>query len=483
MDTKILIAEDNPADAEIVEYTLRQAGMEFAARRVDTEEGFRDELARFSPDIILSDYDMPGFNGTEALKIRKELRPDVPFILVTGAIGEEAAIEVLTGGATDFVFKNRLSRLVPAVKRALAEAREHRKRREAEEERDLLLAELEARVRERTRELQAEIEQRKQAEAAAQREKDRFAALVNSISDEIWFTDIHKLFKLANPSVLKEFGFTSLTNMDVRQFLSTLEIYNSDGSPRPVDESPALLALRGEIIKDREEFVRTPATQKLRCRLASASPVRDTEDRIIGSVMVIRDVTDSKQAEADLLIQRELLESVVNNMPAGAIIVRGFDLRILLFNPAFRVIASGKDITNKTVQEVWPEIPTRIINLFKEVLDTGRSHHSVDEPFLLRRASGGPPEQRYFSWSLFRVRLPGDEWGILTTLWETTDRKIMEESLIRAKEDLECKMQQRTAELAEINEFLAAEVRKQRPTEKKAHTTRKGSRTSRTRPS
>jgi PAS domain S-box-containing protein len=470
MSTKVLIAEDNPADFEIVEFTLRQAGLEIAAQRVDTEEDFRSALTQFSPDIVLSDYEMPGFNGVEALKILKELRPDIPFILVTGAIGEEAAIEVLTGGATDYVLKSRLSRLTPAVERALAEAREHRKRKEAEADRDLLLSELEARVRERTRELQEEIEQRKLAEAAAHQEKDRLAALVDSISDEIWFTDNQKIFKLANSSVLKEFGFTSMTNIDVRQFLKTLEIYNPDGSPRPVDDSPALRALRGEMVKDQEEIVRTPATQKMRYRQVSASPVKDMEGRIIGSVMVVRDVSDRKQAEEDLQIQRELLESLVNNMPAGAMLIRGFDLRILLANPAFQKIASGKIVNSRTILEVWPELEPRIVDLINQVLATGRPHNAVDEPFQVRRSKGSPPERRYFSWSLFRVRLPGDEWGILATLWETTDRKCIEDSLIRAKDDLESKVQQRTAELAEMNESLTAEIQERKRAEKKLRT-------------
>lgn|GEM_PF-3055589 len=469
MKTKILITEDNPADFEIVEYTLRQAGLEFTARRADNEGDFRKELDGFCPDIVLSDYDMPGFTGTEALKILKELRPDVPFILVTGAIGEEAAIEILTGGATDYVLKGRLPKLAPAVERALKEALGHRKRREAEAQRDLLLAELEARVQQRTRELQTEIEQRRAAEAAAEQEKDRLAALVDSISDEVWFTDINKLFKMANPPVLKEFCFTSMANIDVRQFLKTLEIYNADGSPRPVDDSPALLALRGEVVKDREEYVRTPATREMRCRLASASPVRDADGRIIGSVMVVRDVSDRKQAEEDLQIQREMLESVVNNMPSGAMIIRGFDLRALLVNPAFQKIASGRVLMNKTILEIWPDLEPRIVESINQVLATGRPYKAVDELFQVSRSPGGPLQKRYFTWSLNRLRLPGDEWGILATLWETTDRKLMEDSLIRAKDELENKIGLRTTGTAEMKET-------KEKTGKKPRTARKSSR-------
>jgi len=475
MGMKILIAEDNPADFEIVEYTLRQAGLEFTARRADNEADFRKELGLFSPDIVLSDYDMPGFNGTEALRILKELLPDAPFILVTGAIGEEAAIEVLTGGATDYVLKDRLPKLAPAVERALKEVREQKRRREAEAQRDLLLAELEARVRQRTRELQAEIEQRKLAETAAEQEKDRLAALVNSISDEIWFIDLNKVFKMANPTALREFGFTSVTNIDVRQFLKTMEIYNADGSPRPIDDSPALLALRGEEVKDREEYVRTPAAREMRCRLASASPVKDAEGRIIGSVMVVRDVSDRKRAEENLQIQRELLESVVNTLPSGAMIIRGFDLRVLLVNPAFQKIASGKVATNRTILEIWPDLEPRIVENIIEVLATGRPYKAVDELFVSRAEhAAGEPQKRYFTWSLNRLRLPGEEWGILATLWETTDRKLMEESLIRAKNDLENRITGQSAASAEAEgtKGLGTAVKRPRRARKPSRTDR-----------
>lgn len=131
-EIRILILEDNPDDAELMEYHLREAGLVFTSRLVDTGRQFRDALVEFSPGIILSDYDLPGFSGSQALRIAKDSCPDVPFILVTGAIGEESAIEILTSGATDYVLKNRMSRLAPAVTRALQEVRERKDREKAQ---------------------------------------------------------------------------------------------------------------------------------------------------------------------------------------------------------------------------------------------------------------------------------------------------------------------------------------------------------------
>ncbi|MFZ3137752.1 MAG: PAS domain S-box protein [Thermodesulfovibrionales bacterium] len=146
-ELRILILEDVPADAELEEHELRKAELVFISKVVDTRESFLKALDEFSPDLILSDYELPAFDGIAALRIAKEKSPDVPFILVSGKVGEEFAIEKLKEGATDYVLKNNLKRLAPSIKRALQEAEEiaerKRLRRELQESEKLyrLLAE------------------------------------------------------------------------------------------------------------------------------------------------------------------------------------------------------------------------------------------------------------------------------------------------------------------------------------------------------
>jgi DNA-binding response OmpR family regulator len=164
---RILILEDNPADAELIQFELKQAGFIFTSKVVMTEEDFVRELQEFSPDLIISDYDLPNYNGALALTEAKRRCPDTPFILVTGAITEDRAIEILTQGAKDYVLKSRLEqRLVPAVRRALAEAKEQLARKQAEQELREANRTLEERVEIKTAELQAEIGARKQMEGA-----------------------------------------------------------------------------------------------------------------------------------------------------------------------------------------------------------------------------------------------------------------------------------------------------------------------------
>jgi DNA-binding NtrC family response regulator len=142
-ELKILILEDQNTDAELMERELRKGGISFSSRRVETKEDFLRELKVFAPDIILSDYKLPFFNGSSALAIARGQCPDVPFIFVSGTIGEELAIETLKEGATDYVLKERLARLVPAASRALREAEERTARKQAEEQLKKRVKELE----------------------------------------------------------------------------------------------------------------------------------------------------------------------------------------------------------------------------------------------------------------------------------------------------------------------------------------------------
>jgi signal transduction histidine kinase len=133
-DFHILMLEDDAADAELTKFALRKSGMQFSLSRVETREDYVRALQGRAPDLILSDYSLPGFNGHDALVIARQKCPETPFIFVTGTMGEEVAIETLKSGATDYVLKTRLTRLVPAVNRAMREAQERIKHRRAEEQ-------------------------------------------------------------------------------------------------------------------------------------------------------------------------------------------------------------------------------------------------------------------------------------------------------------------------------------------------------------
>src|SRR3974377_718561 len=116
------MVEDEVHNATLVEHTLREGGFEFYFKRVENEDGFRKELKQFHPSLILSDHGLPSFDGFTALSLAQSEAPDVPFIFVTGSLGEEMTIKALKSGAADFVLKHRLGTLPPAVHRALRQA-------------------------------------------------------------------------------------------------------------------------------------------------------------------------------------------------------------------------------------------------------------------------------------------------------------------------------------------------------------------------
>ena len=195
---RILILEDNPTDAELIQFELQDSGLTFGAKVVVSEKDFVQALQEFSPDIILSDYDLPAYNGALALAEARRRCPDTPFILVTGAVGEDRAIEILTQGAKDYVLKSRLQqRLVPAVRRAFAEAEEHRGRAQAERELREAHRALEKRVEIRTTQLQAEVDARKQMEEALRESEKRqslLTELLGIINDSLPLGDtIHRI--------------------------------------------------------------------------------------------------------------------------------------------------------------------------------------------------------------------------------------------------------------------------------------------------
>src|SRR5678815_2823080 len=116
---RLIVVEDMPMEAEIAVRQLESGGFTCTWQRVDSESALRAALADARPDIILSDFTLPGFDGISALEISREIAPDTPFIFLSGTLGEERAIDALQRGAYDYVLKTNMARIVPAVRRAL----------------------------------------------------------------------------------------------------------------------------------------------------------------------------------------------------------------------------------------------------------------------------------------------------------------------------------------------------------------------------
>ncbi|MBC2694978.1 MAG: response regulator [Desulfobacteraceae bacterium] len=174
MTLHLLILEDNPDDAELAVKELEHKGFNVKWTRVDTEEAFRKALAK-KPDLILADYSLPSFDCPAALEVYRQLRLEIPLIVVSGTIGEEVAVECMKSGVTDYVLKDNLSRLSPVVKRALEEIKIYRKSRQAEE--------------------------------ALRESEEKYRTLYNSSRDAIMILEPDKGFLSGNPATVKMFGY------------------------------------------------------------------------------------------------------------------------------------------------------------------------------------------------------------------------------------------------------------------------------------
>lgn len=172
---RVLLLEDSETDAELIRYALTSAIPGLQIREVVSRDDFIIALEDFSPHIILSDYIIPGFEGRSALEIVRKRHPDLPFIFVSGALGEELAVELLRAGATDYILKDRMSRLPSAVIRSLDEARERDE-----------LAERTRELQKRTNQLAQEVEARRQTERDllnSQRDLRRLALELSKAED------------------------------------------------------------------------------------------------------------------------------------------------------------------------------------------------------------------------------------------------------------------------------------------------------------
>ncbi|MGO9930611.1 MAG: PAS domain-containing protein [Steroidobacteraceae bacterium] len=177
---------------------------------------------------------------------------------------------------------------------------------------------------------------------AARTEKEWLSLVLNSITDEVWFTDAQKRYKMANPAALREFGLASVEGLAIEEVMGGMVILRADGSPRPVEEAPIVRALAGEIVRNEDQIVLSPRAGEFRHRQASAAPVRDEHGNIIGSVSVARDVTERVRAEQALRASRLKFDAALASM-TDAVFISDTEGRFVEFNDAFATFHRFKE--------------------------------------------------------------------------------------------------------------------------------------------
>ncbi len=257
----LLMVEDSDDDAQLVLVKLRRAGYSLEFIRVDNEPELRAALDAKNWHIVVSDYAMPGFSGLKALEILREHDQNTPFILVSGTVGEEIAVEAMRSGANDYIMKDNLARLVPAIERELREGRERADRRRTEE--------------------------------ALYQERERALITLHSIGDGVITTDAEGRVDYMNPVAEHVTGWTY---GEAQGYLLTEVLPLLNEATRHPVESPADISLRsGRVVTLNEQCILVNRNGQEFHIEDSAAPIFDRDNRIIGTVLVFHDVTRERR--------------------------------------------------------------------------------------------------------------------------------------------------------------------------------------------
>jgi PAS domain S-box-containing protein len=263
---RILHLEDSVQDSELVAEILREAGLLCEITCARTREAFEKTLGGQPFDLILCDYGLPGYDGFAALKAVRTRDRNIPFILLSGSIGEEQAVESLKSGATDYLLKNRMERLVPAVTRALREAQERAIRRKTEE--------------------------------ALAKEREFIKAVLENIQSGIVACDAEGTLTLFNRATRELHGLP-VEPIPAEQWAEHYGLFHPDGKTHlKKEELPLLRAFNGERVQDAE--VKLVSKDGLtRTVMCSGQAIFDAQGNKLGAVVAIHDVTERRKAEEE----------------------------------------------------------------------------------------------------------------------------------------------------------------------------------------
>ncbi|MBI5842502.1 MAG: PAS domain S-box protein [Chloroflexi bacterium] len=406
---RVLILEDRPVDAELLLRELRQAGFDPEWQQVETEEEYLVAL-HSSLDIILSDYSLPQFDGLSALRLLRTRGFDIPFILISGTIGEEVAVECIKQGAADYLLKDRLTRLGSAVTNALEQKRLR--------------------------------DERKQAEETLRASEKRFRTLIENGLDDISLLTADGTLIWESPSVIRNLAYAP------NEFLgrNIFELMHPDD----LEQNQNLYA---ELIQ--KPASRQSGTFRLRhsdgtWRWVEAIASNMLNEPSVQAIVInYRDITERKQAEEALRASKLIIEGIINAIPVR-VFWKDKNLVYLGCNVVFahdKGFTDPKEVIGKDDYQMAPRDQAELYrDDDRQVIESGRSKLFIEEPQTT-------PEGNIITLLTSKVPLrssKGEIIGVIGTYMDITERKQAEEQTQRQL--------QRLAALRAIDQAIAGSM-------------------------
>jgi diguanylate cyclase (GGDEF)-like protein/PAS domain S-box-containing protein len=438
MPLTILMVEDSESDAQLIVRLLKKAGYEISFEQVQTAEQMRAALEERTWDVVISDYNLPQFDGRAALELLKETGQDIPFIIVSGVIGEESAVAMMKAGAHDYLMKSNLARLVPAVARELEQAQDRRERKQAEDEL---------------------IKAKEKAEGS----EEKFKAITNQATEGIALSDLDGNYVFVNPAFCKMTGYSEeeLLKMTVFDVKAKTQPHSSFfESKTKMEGLPIQVNLQR---KDGTEFYTEIVGRVIKI---------NNKDFVLGTV---RDISERKQAEEALKKSEEryaLTLAAVNNglwdwhIPSGN----------AFFSVLYYAILGYKDKAFPATYDSWRLLvhPEDIDRVESELRKSVESSEGFAIDLRMKMESG---EWRWVSTRGKAVEkdAEGRALRMVGTLTDITERKQAEDQLrqlSRAVEqnpssiiitDMEGKIEYVNPKFTELTGYTLEEIHKQNP--------------------
>ncbi|MCK9196223.1 MAG: PAS domain S-box protein [Syntrophales bacterium] len=401
---RILIVEDSEDDALLTIRELKKCGYEPEYERVETAEAMRTALREKSWDIILCDYTMPKFSGLAAIALLKEIGIDLPLIIVSGAIGEEMAVECMRIGAYDYIMKDNLSRLVPAIKRGLIES--------------------DSRIK------------RQQAEKALLKSEEKFR------KEKIF----SQLLLDTSPAFIVAIGFDGKTLMMNQSLLDALEYTTEEikgvdylTTFVPEEDRMKLVEVFQKIVRERKANINENRiiSRSGRTYLVEwhGRPVIQKGGDIDIFVGVGIDITERKQAENALLRTNTLLDSIIENIPDMIFLKDAKDLRFVRFNRAGEELLgySREDLLGMNDYDLFPKDQADFFTEKDRAVLSGKDVLDIPEEPLQTRNKG---ERTIHTKKVPILNAKGESEYLLGISEDITNRKRAEEALLSSEQRL-----------------------------------------------